>query len=107
MRVSRSSLCNLLLEDGEEDLAVLVARADLPHVLDTDRDGAALTALGLGAEELAALLPARDAVEVASPDDVRDAAVRRTISGRWAELVASWTGPAGAGTAAGDRRGES
>ncbi|RBY84761.1 hypothetical protein [Blastococcus sp. TF02A-26] len=91
MRLTRSSLCNLLLEDGEEDLAVLVARADLPDVLDTDRDAAALAAVGLDRDELEALLPALPAATPAVPDESRDAAVRHTLSSRWADLVSAWT----------------
>ncbi|WP_029432431.1 hypothetical protein [Blastococcus sp. URHD0036] len=93
MRLSRASLCNRLLEDGEEDLAVLVARADLPEVLDTDRDGPALAALGLDREELEALLPARPAETLPVDDEAQDTAVRRTLSGRWAHLVSTWTAP--------------
>jgi hypothetical protein len=54
VRLSRSSLCSILLERGEEDLAVLIARADLPEILDSGRDAPALAALGLGDEELRA-----------------------------------------------------
>ena len=35
MQLTRSSLCSILLENGEEDLAVLIARADLPEILDS------------------------------------------------------------------------
>jgi hypothetical protein len=104
VQLSRSSLCNLLLEDGEEDLAVLVARADLPDVLDTGRDGTALAALGLGRDQLEALLPAVAADGEAPADDTGDAAVRRTLSSRWARLVSSWTAPSDRGSD--DRRGE-
>ncbi len=98
MRLSRSSLCNLLLEDGEEDLAVLLARADLPDVLDTERDAAALSALGLGEQDLQALLPAVGSDPAGSSpaaDAPGDAAVRQTISSRWASLVSAWTAPDG------------
>ena len=104
MQLHRSSLCNLLLEDGDEDLAVLLARADLPDVLDTERDGPALAALGLDREGLDALLPAVAAGAVASSADAEDAAVRRTLSSRWADLVSTWTASPGRG--ADDRRGE-
>jgi hypothetical protein len=30
VQLTRSSLCSILLADGEENLAVLIARADLP-----------------------------------------------------------------------------
>ena len=103
MRLTRASLCNLLLEEGEEDLAVLVARADLPDVLDTERDAPALAALGLDDEELRALLPALAPEALPATDETRDAAVRHTISSRWAELVSTWNVD---DATAGTRRGE-
>jgi alkylation response protein AidB-like acyl-CoA dehydrogenase len=44
MRLARSSLCAALLERGEEGLAVLIARAGLPDILDSARDAPALAA---------------------------------------------------------------
>jgi hypothetical protein len=41
VQLTRSSLCSILLEEGEENLAVLIARADLPEILDSTRDGCA------------------------------------------------------------------
>ena len=58
MRLSRSSLCGILRGSGDEDLAAVIAAADLPDILDSDRDAAALAALGLETGELQALLPA-------------------------------------------------
>jgi acyl-CoA synthetase (AMP-forming)/AMP-acid ligase II len=91
MRLSRSSLCGLLLEEGEEDLAVLIARADLPEILDSDRDEAALAALGLGADDLAALLPAVSGDPSAGRRGSDSLA--QTVSDRWAQLVSAWTRP--------------
>ena len=92
MRLSRSSLCGVLLDEGEEDLAVLIARADLPEILDSVRDAPALAALGLGEDDLAALLPAvsGDPVMARHGHDP----LAQTISDRWAHLVSAWTGRA-------------
>jgi hypothetical protein len=91
VQLTRSSLCSILLEEGEENLAVLIARADLPEVLDSVRDAAALSALGLGEEELRDLLPAVSGdLPAADSHDMAEAS--RTISDRWAYLVSVWTG---------------
>lgn len=90
MRVSKASLAGLLLEEGEEDLAVLVARSDLPAEIDVDRDAGRLAAIGLSGAELHALLPTISAS--ASGTDAGDmAALEQTISDRWADLVTNWT----------------
>lgn len=99
MRLSRSSLCGILLEEGEEDLAVLIARADLPEVLDSDRDAPALAALGLGSDDLAALLPAVSGDPVTERRGCDELA--QTVSERWANLVSDWTVPPPAGRADG------
>ncbi|HEU5393133.1 MAG TPA: hypothetical protein VFV73_45365 [Streptosporangiaceae bacterium] len=99
MRLSRSSLCGILLEEGEEDLAVLIAQADLPEVLDSDRDAAALAALGLGSDDLAALLPAVSGDPVTGRRGRDELA--QAVSERWAHLVSAWTVPPPAGSADG------
>ncbi|HXA57694.1 MAG TPA: hypothetical protein VNW94_00885 [Streptosporangiaceae bacterium] len=93
MELTRSSLCSLLLEEGEEDLAVLIARADLPEILDSERHAPALAALGLDEDELRALLPAvsGDPHARGSSSDEERAQLKRTISDRWAHLVDLWT----------------
>jgi hypothetical protein len=91
VQLTRSSLCSILLADGEENLAVLIARADLPEILDSVRDAAALSALGLGEEELRDLLPAVSG-DLPAADSQDMAEVSRTISDRWAYLVSVWTG---------------
>lgn len=91
MQLTRSSLCSLLLGGGEENLAVLIARADLPDILDSTRDAPALAALGLGADELSDLLPAVSG-GLPEADSQETAEVRRTLSDRWANLVSVWTG---------------
>ena len=89
MRLSRSSLCGILLEEGQEDLAVLIARADLPEILDSDRDAPALAALGLGSDDLAALLPAVSGDPVTGRRGRDELA--QAVSERWAHLVSAWT----------------
>jgi hypothetical protein len=90
VRVAKASLAGLLLEEGEEDLAVLLARSDLPDEIDVDRDAATLTAIGLSGEELHALLPTLRGTAPEGP--ASDMAVlEQTISDRWAHLVDDWT----------------
>jgi hypothetical protein len=91
VQLTRSSLCSVLLEEGEENHAVLIARADLPEILDSTRDAPALAALGLGADELSDLLPAVSGGLPAAGSQ-ETAEVRRTLSDRWANLVSVWTG---------------
>ena len=91
MRLTRSSLCGLLLENGEEDLAVLIARADLPDILDSAEHARTLAELGLSREDLHALLPAVSGDPRAGGGDKAELA-RRTVSDRWADLVSVWTG---------------
>lgn len=93
MRLTRSSLCSVLLEDGDEDLAVLIARADLPDILDSETDAPALAALGLSEEDLHALLPAVSGDPLAAGTGATDMTLlSQTISDRWAHLVSVWTG---------------
>jgi len=47
VQLTRSSLCSILLENGEEDLAVLIARADLLDILDSTSHAPVLADLGL------------------------------------------------------------
>lgn len=96
MKLSRSSLCSILLEEGEEDLAVLIARADLPDILDSEQDAPALAALGLDQDELHALLPAISGDPTAVLPAEEAARLKQTISDRWAHLVSVWTGTAAA-----------
>jgi hypothetical protein len=91
VQLTRSSLCSILLGEGEENLAVLIARADLPEILDSTRDAPALAALGLGEDELRDLLPAVSG-ELPAGDSKEMAEASRTISDRLAYLVSVWTG---------------
>jgi hypothetical protein len=93
MRLARSSLCAVLLERGEENLAVLIARASLPEILDSARDASALASLGLAEEDLLDLLPAvRGELPAAGAADAAEMArISRTVSERWSHLVDTWT----------------
>ncbi|SHN46527.1 hypothetical protein [Cryptosporangium aurantiacum] len=94
MRVAKASLASLLLEEGEEDLAVLIVRSDLPEEIVVERDADALAAIGLSGDELHALLPTIEARGDADPGIAADemAQLEQTISDRWAHLVSDWTG---------------
>jgi hypothetical protein len=89
VELTKSSLCNMLLADGEEDLAVLLARSELPELLDSERDAPALAVLGLDRDDLTAMLPAVTGNGRAAASG-EDAVLRQTISNRWADLVAQW-----------------
>ncbi|WP_328362746.1 hypothetical protein OG976_12860 [Mycobacterium sp. NBC_00419] len=92
MRIEKAGLVAMLLEAGEENVAVLLARSTLPDELDTTRDLDALLAFGLERDQLDAV--AQLAVGAIEPDDVntraRQDALHKTISRRWAELVERW-----------------
>jgi hypothetical protein len=92
VKVEKSSLVAMLLQVGEENAAVLLARSQLPAEIDTDHDLDALVTFGLEpdqVEEVAGL-----AVGAIEPDDVntrrRRGELEKTISRRWAELVDRW-----------------
>ena len=70
----------------------VIARADLPEILDSDRDAAALAALGLGEDDLAALLPAVSGDPLTGRRGRDELA--QAVSDRWAHLVSAWTGRA-------------
>ena len=52
MTVGKSNLVAMLLEVGEENAAVLLARSDLPDAIDLQRDLDFLTALGLDRDQV-------------------------------------------------------
>jgi hypothetical protein len=93
VQLAKSSLAGLLLEDGDEDLAVLIVRSDLPENLDTEQHGERLRQLGLDEDELAALLPAiRSRADQSTLSDEKRADLRQAVSDRWADLVSRWSG---------------
>jgi hypothetical protein len=92
VKVEKASLVAMLLEVGEENAAVLLARSQLPDEIDTDHDLDTLAAFGLERDQIAEV--ARLAVGAIEPDDVptrrRRGELEKTISRRWADLVEQW-----------------
>lgn len=93
MKVEKSSLVAMLLEVGEENAAVLLARSQLGDEIDTLRDLATLQEFGLDPdqlEEVAGLV-----IGAIQPEDVntrrRSDDLAKTISRRWADRVDEWT----------------
>jgi hypothetical protein len=83
----------MLLEVGEENAAVLLARSQVADVIDTERDLDALLLFGLDPDQVNEV--SRLAVGTAAADDVntrrRNGELSKTISRRWAKLVEDWT----------------
>ena len=92
MKIEKAGLVAMLLEVGEENAAVLLARSTLPDELDTEHDLDALLAFGLERDQLEEV--ARLAIGGIEPEDVntrhRRDEMGKTISRRWAELVDRW-----------------
>ena len=92
MKVGKSNLVAILLEVGEENAAVLLARSGLPDEIDLHIDLEALGALGLDREQVDEV--ARLTIGAVGPDDVntrrRRGELEKTISRRWADLVDRW-----------------
>ena len=92
MKVEKSSLVAMLLEVGEENAAVLLARSQLPDEIDTDHDLDTLATFGLERDQIAEVV--RLAVGAIEPNDVttrrRRGELEETISRRWADLVEQW-----------------
>jgi len=92
VKVEKAGLVAMLVEVGEANAAVLLARSQLPDEIDTEHDLDALVAFGLERDQIAEV--ARLAVGAIEPDDVRTRRRRgeleKTISRRWADLVDQW-----------------
>jgi hypothetical protein len=92
VKVGKSSLVAMLLEVGEENAAVLLARSELADEVDTAHDLDVLLTFGLEREQVEEV--ARLAVGAIEPDDVntrrRRGELEKTISRRWADLVDQW-----------------
>jgi hypothetical protein len=87
VNVSKSSLVNMLLEVGEENAAVLLARSALPDEIDTDHDLDALVAFGMDRDQVDEI--ARLTIG-ALDNRPRCDETEQTISRRWADLVDHW-----------------
>jgi len=68
VKVEKSSLVAMLLEVGEENAAVLLARSQLADEIDTEHDLDTLVTFGLERDQIAEV--ARLAVGAIAPDDV-------------------------------------
>lgn len=92
MKIEKAALVAMLLEVGEENAAVLLARSPLPDEIDTDHYLDALVTFGLEADQVEEV--ARLAIGAIEPDDVntrrRRGELEKTISRRWADLVDQW-----------------
>jgi hypothetical protein len=87
VNVSKSSLVAMLLEVGEENAAVLLARSALPDEIDTDNALDALVAFGLDRDQVDEV--ARLTIGATDTRAGRDE-TQQTISRRWADLVDHW-----------------
>lgn len=92
MNVGKSNLVAMLLEVGEENAAVLLARSDLPDEIDLRSEFDSLLALGLDRDQIDEV--SRLTIGGIGTDEQ---SVRRqrseletTISRRWADLVDQW-----------------
>jgi hypothetical protein len=86
--VNKSNLVAMLLEVGEENAAVLLARSDLPDEIDLQRDLDSLLAIGLDRDQVDEV--ARLTIgDVGSNRRQRDE-METTISRRCADLVDQW-----------------
>jgi hypothetical protein len=92
VKVEKSNLVAMLLEVGEENAAVLLARSLLPDELDTEQDLDTLISFGLDRDQVDEV--ARLTIGAIEPDDVntrrRRDDLEKTISRRWADLVDHW-----------------
>lgn len=92
MRVEKAALVAMLLEAGEENAAVLLARSTLPDELDTEYHLDDLLAFGLEPDQLdevTRLVIGGIELEDVNTRHRRDE-MGKTISRRWAELVERW-----------------
>jgi predicted NUDIX family phosphoesterase len=93
VKVDKASLVAMLLEVGEENAAVLLARSDVAEEIDTEQDLEALVLFGLDPDQVEEV--SRLAVGAIAVDDVntrrRQSELSKTISRRWADLVENWT----------------
>ena len=92
MKVNKPNLVAMLLEVGEENAAVLLARSDLPDEIDLQRDLDFLTALGLDRDQVDEVAQLTiGGVEFGDENGRRQRGeTETTISRRWADLVDQW-----------------
>ena len=92
MKVTKSNVVAMLVEVGEENAAVLLARSALPDEFDLDSDLDALLAFGLDRDQVDEV--ARLTIGGIAPnnDNIRRqrGEMETAISQRWADLVDQW-----------------
>jgi hypothetical protein len=92
VKVGKSNLVAMLLEVGEENAAVLLARSDLPDEIDLHSEIDSLVALGLDRRQIEEM--AELTIGVVGSDDEnahrRRGEMEKTISRRCADLVDQW-----------------
>jgi hypothetical protein len=92
VKVAKASVVAMLLEAGEENAAVLLARSTLPDELDTEADLGVLLDFGLERDQVDEV--ARMTIGAIEPVDantrLRRDEMDKTISRRWADLVDLW-----------------
>src|ERR1700733_13069655 len=92
VNVGKSNLVAMLLEVGEENAAVSLARSDLPDEIDLERDLDTLMLFGLDRDQVNEV--AQLTIGAIGTDDDNDRRQRgemeTTISRRWADLVDQW-----------------
>ena len=91
MKATKSNLVAMLLEVGEENAAVLLARSDLPDEIDLERELDSLVEFGLDRDQVEEVV--RLTIGGIQSDDgghrQRDE-MAKTISRRCADLVDQW-----------------
>ncbi len=91
MQIAKQSVVALLLGLGEENVAFLLARSELPDTLDTERDLGALADFGLESDDVEELIrSAVDAVATGPGAIEHGERLDHTVSKRWAVLVGHW-----------------
>jgi hypothetical protein len=92
VNVGKSNLVAILLEVGEENAAVLLARSDSPDEIDLQRDLNFLMTLGLDRDQVdeVAQLTIGDIESDDENGRRQRGEMETTISRRWADLVDQW-----------------
>lgn len=88
MTVGKSNLVAMLLEVGEENAAVLLARSDLPDEIDLERELDSLVAFGLDRDQVDEV--ARLTIGDVGSNRRQRGEMETTISRRCADLVDQW-----------------
>ena len=92
MKVTKSNVVAMLVEVGEENAAVLLARSALPDEFDLDSDLDALLAFGLDRDQVdeVARLTIGSIDSGGANGQRQRGEMERAISRRWADLVDQW-----------------